>query len=202
MATKMLFLFFVWTLLGLVSAWETTEVPTTKLPVTTTTTTTSSPAATILGCELAQIVSTKNGSCFDYKITIGQGGLLNLERIIIGLPCVTLCTLLSNNLITLNIPLDITGTVLNLPLVVVGHIGLDASSGLCGIVVDVDLNPLIVNALDLITLNICLNLSLVINLGLLNGLLGSVVGTVEVLLGTVLSQFSASVPDLCQFIPL
>lgn len=139
--------------------------------------------------------------CYLYQITVGQSGLLNLTRIVFGLTsCPNLCTLLSTKLLDLNIPLNITGSVLNLPLIATGHIGVDASTGLCGIIVDVDLDPLDVNVLDLIKLNLCLDLSLVVDLGtLLNGLLGSVLGTVSVLLDSVTSSLGLNVPDLCTF---
>jgi len=176
---------------------------TTKDPTTTTQdpTTSSAAVASVLGIQLLQITNPSlNVQCFDYDITVGQGGLLTLSQVIISLPCLNLCTLLSTHVLDLHIPLDITGTVLGLPLVATGNITLDVSTASCGIVINIDLAPLDVNALDLITLDICLDLSLVLDLGfLLNGLLGGILGTVEVLLGSVLSSFSSLVPDLCAF---
>jgi hypothetical protein len=137
--------------------------------------------------------------CYIYNITVGKSGTLNLTGLILSLPCSNLCSLLSADLLTLNIPLNITGTVLNLPLVAQGYIGLDVATGACGIIITVDLLPLYVNALNIINLNICLDLSLVLNLGgLLNGLLGGIFGTTEVLLSGVTALTSGTlVPNLC-----
>jgi len=188
------------------AATTTTQAATTTTHAATTTTkaatTTSSLLATVESVSVIQITNPKlDVQCVDYVITVGSGGLLNLTKFIVAVPCVDLCTLLSSKLLTLNIPLNITGSLLNLPLVVNGFIGLDASTGACGIIVNVDLTPLIVNALDLVYLDICLDLSLVLNLGgLLNGVLNIVLGTVDTLLGNVLSPFQALIPDLCSFL--
>jgi hypothetical protein len=177
---------------------------TTSTGSTTSTTSLSSVLATILGGEIISITNPiLNQECYTYNFTIGQGGLLNLTRILFPFPCSVTCASLP--LVNLNIPLDITGTVLNLPLVATGFIGVDVSTGLCGIVIDVDITPLVVNALDIITLDLCLDLTAIIDLGsFLNTLAPSLLGTVDLLLsslsGPALTSLNLLVPDLCSLL--
>jgi len=159
--------------------------------------------ASILNGQLISVTNPSlNEECFNYQLTIGSSGVLNLTKIILQIPCVNLCSLSSSSLLS-SLPLSVVGTVASEALSLVGTLGSDATTGLCGIITEVNSAiPLNVVTGNKINIETCINLSTVSSLlsgfGLFNGLLGSILGTLNTYINNVLAYAtSVMVPNLC-----